>query len=81
MGEAAVAEAEDFMVGDSVEVEDSTVVEDSMVVGSMEALLLLEHLFLGDIKVDFMGAMAHLEVFQRTEHIMVGIMEDTMAVM
>ncbi len=75
MGEAAVAEAEDCMVGDSVEVEDS------MVVGSMEALLLLEHLCLGDIKVDLMGPMSRLEVFQQTEHIMVGIMEDTMAAM
>ena len=87
MGGAAVAEAGDFMVGDSVEVEDSTVadhstvVEDSMVVRSMEALLLLEHLCLGDIKVDFMGVMSHLEVFQHLEHIMVGIMEDPMAVM
>ncbi len=75
MGEAAVAEAEGSTVGDSVEVEDSTVV------GSTEALLLLEHLCLGDIKVDFMGAMSHLEVFQHPEHIMVGIMEDTMAAM
>jgi len=62
------------MVGDSMEAEDSTAV------GSVGALLLLELLYPGDIMVDFVGSISHLEVFQHPEDIMVGIMEDTMAV-